>query len=489
MTLRRTKIVCTLGPASETPDTIAQMIRAGMDVARLNTSHGTVADHMELIRAIRDAARAESRTVGILMDLGGPKLRTGPVKQPEGITLIEGEHVTVCGERIISEPGRIGIGYARLSADVRAGDRILINDGALLLAVDEVAPEQLSARVVNGGQLTANRGVSLPDSSLELPALTQRDRQYISFGVEWGVDFFALSFVGSAGDVSEAKAIIGFVGEETPVIAKIERRSAIDNLDEIAAIADGLMVARGDLGVELPPEDVPVQQRRIIAAAGRNLIPTITATQMLESMTESPRPTRAESSDVAHTVGAVSDAVMLSAETAVGRYPVEAVQMMDRIICSAEAAEPNVIAPPASMATDNHAYTVALAARRIVEFDRNMKGIACFTRTGYTAQLLSKVYPNVPIFGLSPTPAVCGRLSLSRGVHPLQVPFVEHSEEMLHIVDRALVDCGLLEIGDEVVIVASLPVRAVGRTNFLKLHRTGESTTGELAPGYALSLP
>jgi pyruvate kinase len=321
--------------------------------------------------------------------------------------------------------------------------------------------------------LSANRGVSFPDSALQLHALSERDRQYLAVGVEAGVDFFALSFVGDAEDVREAKSIIGFLGEETPVIAKIERRRAVENLEAIAAVSDGLMVARGDLGVELPPEEVPVQQRRIIAAAARHLIPAITATQMLESMTDSLRPTRAESSDVAHAVWDISDAVMLSGETAVGRYPVEAVEMMDRIIVAAEAAEPTVVHAQVQPATDDHAYTVALAARRIVEFDTNMRGIACFTRSGYTAGLLSKVYPSAPIFGLSPTEAVCRQLSLARGVTPVLVPFVEHSEEMLDVVDRSLVESGLCAAGDEVVIVASLPVRAVGRTNFLKLHRLG----------------
>jgi pyruvate kinase len=226
--------------------------------------------------------------------------------------------------------------------------------------------------------------------------------------------------------------------------------------------------------VELSPEEVPVQQRRIIAAAAQNLIPAITATQMLESMTESPRPTRAESSDVAHAVWDVSDAVMLSGETAVGKYPVEAVAMMDRIIRAAEAAEPNVAMPVSRPVTDNHSYIVALAARRIVETDPNMRGIACFTVTGYTAGLLSKVYPSTPIFGLSPSEAVCRELSLSRGVVPLLVPLVEHSEELLAIVDQSLVARSLLERGDEVVIVASLPVRSVGRTNFLKLHHLGD---------------
>lgn len=474
---RRTKIVCTLGPASRDVETIAAMVDAGMDVARLNTSHGTPEEHLALAARVREVARVRRRHVGILMDLGGPKLRTGPVADGLGqIALVGGQRLMLEGARVESTAGRIGVDYPELCQDVSVGERVLVDDGAIALLVEGVEDCGLVCRVTHGGALTGNRGVSLPDSELSLPALTERDRRYIALGVESGVDFFALSFVGSAGDVSQAKSIIGFLGAETPVIAKIERRQAVDHLAEIAQVADGLMVARGDLGVELPPESVPVQQRRIIAAAAERLIPVITATQMLESMTSAPRPTRAESSDVAHAVWDLSDAVMLSGETAAGRYPVESVAMMDRIIRAAEEAEPAVAPARLRPATDNHAYIVALAARQIVESDANMRGVVCFTRSGYTALLLSKVHPDAEIFGLSPTEGVCRQLALARGVIPILVPFVEHSEEMLQIVDSTLMTEAMFERGDEAVVVASLPVRASGRTNFLKLHRVGEST-------------
>ncbi|MCA9831969.1 MAG: pyruvate kinase [Dehalococcoidia bacterium] len=473
---RRTKIVCTLGPASRARETIAAIIDAGMDVARLNTSHGTPEEHLALASLVREVAKEHQRHIGVLMDLGGPKLRTGDVADEAGqIALIGGQRIALEPERVESTAGRIGVDYPRLCEDVGAGERVLVDDGAIALVVESVEADALICRVTHGGTLTANRGVSLPDSKLTLPALTDRDRHYIALGVESGIDFFALSFVGSAADVSEAKSIVGFLGAETPVIAKIERRQAIEHLDEIAMVSDGLMVARGDLGVELPPESVPVQQRRIIAAAAERLIPVITATQMLESMTNSPRPTRAESSDVAHAVWDLSDAVMLSGETAAGRYPVESVAMMDRIVRAAEEAEPVVEPARLRPSTDNHAYVVALAARQIVESDLNMRGVVCFTRSGYTALLLSKVHPDAEIYGLSPTEGVCRQLALARGVTPILVPFVEHSEEMLQIVDSTLSADGMFERGDEAVVVASLPVRAAGRTNFLKLHRVGET--------------
>jgi pyruvate kinase len=296
-------------------------------------------------------------------------------------------------------------------------------------------------------------------------------------GVEADVDLFALSFVRDATDITETRALIQAMGADTPIIAKIERRQAIERLDEILAEADGAMVARGDLGVELPPEDVPVQQRRIIASAARNMIPVITATQMLESMVDSPRPTRAESSDVANSVWDLSDALMLSEETAIGRYPVEAVAMMDRIIRKAEeAASPDMDARLAPE-TDDHSYVVALAARRIVESDENMQSIVCFTRSGYTALLLSKVHPSTPIFAISPNDTICRRLSLARSVIPRWGALVHSSEELLRTVDSMLLEGGHHAEGDEVVVVASLPVQAAGTTNFLKLHRVGESRT------------
>ena len=352
---------------------------------------------------------------------------------------------------------------------------VLIDDGNVELFVEAVRDDCLECRVVHGGSLKPGRGVTFPQSNLTMKALTARDREAIAAGVTAGVDLFALSFVAAASDIVETRDFIASFGADIPIVAKIERRRAIENLDAILAEADGAMVARGDLGVELPPEDVPVQQRRIIASAGRNMIPVITATQMLESMVMSPRPTRAESSDVANAVWDLSDALMLSEETAVGLFPVESVAMMDRIIRRAEEfASPDIL-PTTNGDGDDHSYVVALAARRIVESDPNTKAIVCFTRSGYTALLLSKVHPATPIIAISPSETVCRRLALARSVVPVLGPLVDTSEKMLHMVDEVLVKGQHMQEGEEVVVVASLPVRASGTTNFLKLHRIGES--------------
>lgn len=472
---RRTKIVATLGPASVREETLAAMIDAGMDVARLNTSHSTLEHHIEVLGMVREVATRKRRHIAVLMDLGGPKLRTGGTPDGRLLQLTPGSTVAVEQGEGLSEDGAISVDYPRLLADVRPRDRILLDDGNLELEVESTNREALECRVLVGGPLGPHKGVALPNSVLTLPALTDRDREAIAAGVAAGVDLFALSFVRDAQDIVLTRAIINSHGADTPIIAKIERRQAVANLETIVAEADGAMVARGDLGVELHPEDVPVQQRRIIAASNRHMIPVITATQMLESMVSSPRPTRAEASDVANAVWDGSDAVMLSGETAIGQYPVQSVAMMDRIIRRAEESSQGARDNMGQPDTDDHSYIVAVAARRIVESDANMRGVVCFTRSGYSASLLSKVHPNAEIFGLSPSEQVCRRLALARGVMPIHAPLVTTSEDMLEEVDRLLLDGGLLSPGDEVVVVASLPVSAAGTTNFLKLHRLGES--------------
>ena len=474
--MRRTKIVCTLGPASADPATIAAMIRAGMDVVRLNTSHGTIESHEESVRVVRKVAEEEGKPLAILMDLGGPKLRTGETEGGRALDLVTGAALRLTNDHVAGTEERLTVEYPRLTQDVVAGDRVLLDDGNVELEVTRVTSSGLDCRVVHGGALGPHKGVNFPHSTLTQPAVTDHDREAIKAGVRAGVDFFALSFVREPADIALARGIINSLGDDIPIVAKIERRQAVENLDAILAEADGAMVARGDLGVELPPEDVPIQQRRIIAAAGRNMIPVITATQMLDSMVDSPRPTRAESSDVANAVWDLSDALMLSQETAVGRYPVQTVAMMDRIIRRAEESVPTEPDPSVHPHADDHSYVVALAARRIVESDPNMRGIVCFTRSGYTAFLLSKVHPNAPIYGVSPNPAVYRRLSLARSVIPLHAPLVDSSERMLRMVDRLLLDGGHVAEGEEVVVVASLPVQAAGTTNFLKLHRVGESS-------------
>ncbi len=471
---RHTKIVATLGPASLHRETVAAMLRAGMDVVRLNTSHGTMAEHLDAVKLVREVAAAERKPLGVLMDLSGPKLRTGPTFDGKPVHLESGHVATLTNAAAPSTPERISVEYPRLTEDVLAGDRVLIDDGKIELEVTRTTPDGLACRVVTGGELASHKGVNFPNTNLTVAAVTDHDREAIKAGVSAGVDFFALSFVRDADDIVHARELINACDADIPIIAKIERRQAVENLDAIMAEADGAMVARGDLGVELLPEDVPIQQRRIIASAARNMIPVITATQMLESMVDSPRPTRAESSDVANAVWEFSDALMLSEETAIGRYPVETVAMMDRIIRRAEQ-ESGDGAPALSPETDDHSYVVAIAARSIVASDANMRAVVCFTRSGYTAFLVSKVHPNAPILAITPSEAISRRLSLARSVIPLYEPLVHNTEDLLRTVDRCMRDGRFVTDGDEVVVVASLPVQVAGTTNFLKLHRVGES--------------
>ncbi len=473
--IRHTKIVCTLGPASLHRETLAAMVRAGMDVARLNTSHGTLESHLEAVRLVREVAEQEGRPIGVLMDLAGPKLRTGMMEGDRPVVLEPGSVVTLTPDDIPGTASVIPIEYPRLCEDVLAGDRVLLNDGAIELEVTRVSPGGLECRVIVGGELRSRKGVAFPRSRLTMPAITDADRRYIEAGVEADVDFFAVSFVRDADDIVMARDLIHKLGADIPIIAKIERRQGVENLESIMAEADGAMVARGDLGVELPPEDVPVLQRKIIASAARHMIPVITATQMLESMIDSPRPTRAEASDVANAVWDVSDALMLSGETAIGRYPVETVAMMDRIIRKAEEVMVADPGEPHESQGDDHSYAVARAARDIVESDPNMRGIACFTRSGYSAFLMSKIHAPMPVYAMTPDERVYRRLSLARSAVPIRVPVVESTRTMLKLVDEILVENRFVEEGDEVVVVASSPVQSRGTTNFLKLHRIGES--------------
>lgn len=457
------------------------MIRAGMDVVRLNTSHGTLESHVESIALVREVAQASAKSIAILMDLAGPKLRTGETEYSRALELVAGREIRLTNREVPGTEQLVTVEYPQLTEDVLAGERVLLDDGKIELEVLHSSPEGLDCRVVTGGLLGSHKGVSFPATNLTTPALTDRDRECIRVGVSAGVDYFGLSFVRDADDISRTRELIASLKSDIPIIAKIERRQAVDNLDDVLAEADGAMVARGDLGVELPPEDVPIQQRRIIAAAARNQIPVITATQMLESMVDSPRPTRAEASDVANAVWELADALMLSEETAVGKYPVEAVAMMDRIIRRAEAAtgefEREVGGTPE---TDDHSLVVALAARRIVESDPNMRAVVCFTKSGYTALLLSKVHPNAPIFAISPHETVTRRLALARGVLPLLGDLVHSSEKLLQMVDETLVSGRYIGEGEEVVVVASMPISAQGTTNFLKLHRVGESASYDM---------
>ncbi len=470
---RRTKIVCTLGPASSAPETISAMIDAGMDVVRLNTGHAPPEHLAEVIGTVRQTAAAYGKTIAILVDLAGPKIRTRGLRDGERVQLDEGSVVAASDAFDFTEPGRVAVDYPQLAKHVLPGHRILLDDGDIELQVQASAAGQLQCRVLASGLLGARKGVALPQSELKLEVLTAADRAAIEMGVRAKADFFALSFVADAAHVHSARLAINAAGGDTPVIAKIERRLAVENLEAIMDAADGAMVARGDLGVELVPEAVPVQQRQIIDSASRHLVPVITATQMLESMMHARRPTRAESSDVANAVWDYSDALMLSGETAVGDYPVETVAMMDRIIRAAESALATVASPSGERVGGDRSLMVALAAKSIAEADPEIAAVICYTSSGYTAFLLSKVHPGVPIIALSPHEAVCRRLSLARGVTPVQCPVTQSTEEMLAAGDGELLSAGLVELGAKIVVAGSLPIQMVGTTNFLMLHTVG----------------
>jgi len=476
--MRRAKIVCTLGPASHDLSTIRALAEAGMDVARLNFSHGDHAFHAALIGRIRQVARELDRPIAILQDLSGPKIRTGvlaghvPVKLEPGakLTLLAGSGDGTV-ERVFTT--------LDLSGEVRAGEAILLDDGLLELCVDHVTGSEIHCHVVAGGALNEKKGINLPGSRLSIPAVTDKDVADLHFGLEQEVDYVALSFVRSEHDVQVLRERIRHwaqrhdgQGLDTPVIAKLEKPQAIDRLEEILNFSDGVMVARGDLGVELPPEKVPAIQKRIIRSARAHRVPVITATQMLESMTEHPRPTRAEASDVANAILDGSDAVMLSAETASGKYPVEAVRMMARIIQEAEAIEPPKVVHRSGLEMSIPEAIAESVARTAV--DLNLNAIAVYTKGGSTARLVSSYRPPCPIYALAPSPRTRTRLALYWGVVPIASPEIVSTDEMLGKGERQLLDLKLVQPGHTVAIVAGSPFGVPGRTNLMKVLRVGE---------------
>ena len=491
---RRTKIVCTLGPASNSEERIEALILAGMNVARINFSHGTYDEHAAAILRVRTVAQRLAQPVAILQDLQGPKIRTGPLQGGTPVRLIDGQQFTITARSLVGTAEGVSTTYEDFPRDVRPGDRVLLSDGSIELRVRRVAGQDVTCEVVNGGMLAEHQGINLPGVAVSAAALTEKDRADLIFGVRQGVDYIALSFVRQPQDVYEAQELIAdavreapwvtearptglhassYAAEATiPVIAKLEKPEAIERLDAILKAANGVMVARGDLGVELPLERVPVIQKQVIARANALGLPVITATQMLESMIHSPRPTRAEASDVANAILDGTDAVMLSAETAVGAYPVEAVKVMARIATETEAATPlGGTAPPPEHPTRAHA--VASAANTLAR-EANAGLIAVFTRTGASAHLIAKEHPAVPIVAYTPFETVYRRLALWWGVTPHQSELKGSTEELIAWVDRHLRTGGVAQIGDEVVIMGGMPVAGRARTNFVKLHRLGD---------------
>ena len=467
---KRTKIIATIGPASSSPSIIAKLIHAGMDAARLNFSHGNWDDHTKRVGLIRGEAEKSGKQIAIIQDLQGPKLRVGIIKNDE-VTLRRGEEVTLTTRKVLGTNRIITITYPRLTKDLNPGDRVLLDDGRLELKVTSKIADSLYCKVVNGGMLSSHKGVNLPGAALLLPSISRKDKEDLRFGIARGVDYIALSFVRKAADIEAVRLFLKAHGADIPIIAKIEKLEAVQNLDEIIAAADGIMVARGDLGVEMSPEQVPLLQKRIIEACNRAEKPVITATQMLESMIENPQPTRAEASDVANAILDGTDCVMLSGETAMGKYPVQSVEVMSRIAIQAETSvrprQPN----SELSGTDE---SVAHASCRAAE-EQKARAIVTFTQSGSTALLVSKHRPTVDIIAPTPFDMVARKISLYWGVTPIILKTKRTTDSMIASVERAMLYRRLVKLRDLIVITAGVPIGVAGSTNMMKIHRVGEA--------------
>ncbi len=467
---RRAKIICTIGPACNTEAVMRDLLRLGMDIARLNFSHGTHADHAENIQRLRRTAECEGRTVCILQDLQGPKIRTGPLQRHQPVLLKTGSVVTITPQHVPGTPTRISTTFPDLARELTSGSRILLSDGLIELRVREVRGNDVVCDILNGGMLGEHKGINLPGIALSIPALTEKDHTDLEFGLAHGVDAVALSFVRSAADVSIVKQIIASHKLDIPVIAKLEKPQAIDHLEEILEASDGVMVARGDLGVEMAPEKVPVIQKHVIRRASTWRKPVITATQMLESMIENPRPTRAEASDVANAIFDGTDAVMLSAETASGEYPRESVSIMARIVVEAECNMGDFVhfrrrrEHRGLSVAETICESIAHAAE-----DLPMGAIAVFTETGNTVRMISKYRPKAAIYAFAHMEAVVQRMNLYWGVHPVRCVPALSGEEMVTVAEQDLVRRGLLKPGDVLGVVAGTR-QASGSTNLMRLH-------------------
>jgi pyruvate kinase len=468
---RRAKIIATIGPACHSEAAMRDLLRLGMDVARLNFSHGSHEDHARNIERLRRAADREGQSVCILQDLQGPKIRTGRLERNEPVEIKSGSTVIITPRDIAGTATRISTTFPDLAREVEPGARILLTDGLIELRVRGTRGKDVICDVLNGGTLGEHQGINLPGVALSIPALTPKDRKDLEFGLTHGVDAVALSFVRRAADVRTVKQIIAAHHSDIPVIAKLEKPQAIDHLEEILEVADGVMVARGDLGVEVAPEKVPVIQKQVIRRAAAWRKPVITATQMLESMIENPRPTRAEASDVANAIFDGSDAVMLSAETATGRYPREAVAMMARIVVEAECNMGDFTQP--RRRRDHRGLSVAETICESIAHSAEelpMGAIVVFTETGNTARMISKHRPQVPIYAFTHSLPVVQRVNLYWGVHPVRCRQAKSAEQMVTMAEQELLRRGQLKPGDVLGVVAGTR-QASGSTNFMRLHQ------------------
>ena len=472
--MNKTKIVATIGPSSNSRPVLKKMIDAGMNVARLNFSHGSYQDHTDAIRTIRSLSREMNRSVGILLDLQGPKIRTGKLKKGEPVVLKKNNTFCITTRKISGTAEMVSTTYEHLIKDLKKGNTLLIDDGLIELRVLFKAKDKVTCKVINGGILKEHKGINLPGVNVSAPSLTTKDKRDLNFGIRIGVDFFALSFVRTAEDLKRIKSLIQKQGGDIPVIAKIERPEAVHNLDEILKVTDAVMVARGDLGVELRPEKVPTIQKHIIHQAILANKPVITATQMLETMCENPVPTRAEASDVANAIYDGTDAIMLSGETASGRYPVKAVKMMTRIAAETEKS-------PFIKYNIHHEkdleniipHAVAASAVNILH-EVSAVAISVFSISGSTAKLISKQRPMKPVFTFTPSTKIYNRLSLVWGVTPLYVPQIKNSKRLIEIAEKRLLDKQFIEKDDLIVIITGLALTK-GSTNMIKIHRIGQA--------------
>ena len=472
--------MCTLGPATASKERIRELVDAGMDVARLNLSHGAYADHEEIYLRVRQAADETGHGVAVFVDLQGPKIRLGNFK--EGSTrIVTGQSFVITTREVDGDNEIASTTYAGLPGDVGPGDQVLIDDGKVRLRVTEVDGDDVHTVVVTGGRISDHKGINLPGIPVSVPALSEKDIEDLRWGLHLTVDFIALSFVRSAADVDPVRAIMREEGVMLPIIAKIEKPQAIDNLDEVINAFDGFMVARGDLGVECPLEDVPFLQKRVVEKARRNAKPVIVATQMLESMITNPAPTRAEASDVANAVLDGADAVMLSGETSVGEYPIEAVRTMARIIESTEDHELHHMAA-IDWQPRTRGGVIAKAAAEVA--DRvGAKYLVAFTQSGDSARRLARYRGHIPVLAFTPDARVRSQLALTWGVETFKTDAVEHTDQMVRQVDEQLLAIGRVEQGDLVVIIAGSPPGIPGSTNALRIHRMGDAIN-EVAPAY-----
>jgi pyruvate kinase len=471
---RRAKIVATLGPASNTEPSFRDLVRAGIDVVRLNFSHGTHEEKLALIRMIRKVSREERKPLCILADLQGPKIRTSKLKDHQPVMLKAGQNLTITPRDVPGTSTLVGTTFKTLAENVEQGSHILLSDGLIELHVQEIQNEDVVCEVINGGMLGENKGINLPGIPVRVPSLTEKDAEDLEFALKNGADAIAVSFVRTAEDIRIVRNRVSALGCETWIIAKLEKPQAVAQLDEILQVADGIMVARGDLGVEVPPEKVPAIQKHIISRAADFFKPVITATQMLESMIENPRPTRAEVSDVANAIYDGSDAVMLSGESAVGKYPVAAVNMMARIISESERQIKELDTTTERKRTTrlSIAETICEATAHAAD-DLDLRGIALFTESGATARRLSKYHPPSPIFGLSPNEITVNRLNLLWGTTPIRCPKANSTEAMVDLAETTLEQNGYVRSREVIAIVAGTRTKS-GSTNFLRLHVMGE---------------